>query len=233
VHRDVKPSNILVAANDFAYLIDFGIARAAGETGLTSTGSTIGTWAYMAPERFKRGGAADARVDVYALTCVLHQTLTGQLPFPADAIEQIAMAHMLEPPPWPSRLQAGIPEAMDDVIATGMAKDPRQRYATAKDLARAARAALSTEPQPLPTTPPAPKRTKAQADRSPITPPSDTVQADQPPASVAAAPVAPEPQTTSAAKQKVASPPEPSGRRRSSSCRVARRCSPHAGGATL
>jgi serine/threonine protein kinase len=57
VHRDVKPSNILVGDDDFAYLIDFGIARAAGEVGLTSTGTTIGTWAYMAPERFSTGHA--------------------------------------------------------------------------------------------------------------------------------------------------------------------------------
>ncbi|MGB8504604.1 MAG: serine/threonine-protein kinase [Mycobacterium sp.] len=64
VHRDVKPSNIRVAENDFAYLIDFGIARAAGETGLTSTGAAIGTWAYMAPERFSTG-AADPRSDIY------------------------------------------------------------------------------------------------------------------------------------------------------------------------
>src|ERR1700757_67704 len=83
VHRDVKPSNILVTGDDFAYLIDFGIARAAGEIGLTSTGSTIGTWAYMAPERF-RTGAAYARTDVYALACVLYQCLTGGLPFPGD-----------------------------------------------------------------------------------------------------------------------------------------------------
>jgi serine/threonine-protein kinase len=107
VHRDVKPSNVLVTDNDFAYLIDFGIARAAGEAGLTSTGSTIGTWAYMAPERFQRGGVADARADIYALACVLHQGLTGQQPFPAEAIEQIAVAHMMEPPPKPSRLHAG------------------------------------------------------------------------------------------------------------------------------
>ncbi|WP_156746743.1 serine/threonine-protein kinase, partial [Mycobacterium sp. E2733] len=66
IHRDVKPSNILVAEDDFAYLIDFGIARAAGETGLTSTGAAIGTWAYMSPERLNTG-QADARADIYAL----------------------------------------------------------------------------------------------------------------------------------------------------------------------
>ncbi len=151
VHRDVKPSNILVAKDDFAYLIDFGIARAAGESGLTSTGATIGTWAYMAPERFKREGVADARADIYALACVLHEALTGQPPFAADAIEKIAVAHMLEPPPRPSELQPRVSAAMDDVIATGMAKDPSERYATTKELAQAARSAVSAvvgEPRP-------------------------------------------------------------------------------------
>ena len=145
VHRDVKPSNILVAKDDFAYLIDFGIARAAGETGLTTSGATVGTWAYMAPERF-RTGAADARADVYALTCVLHQCLTGRLPFPGDSLEQVAAAHMFSPPPAPSKLQHGVPATMDGVIATGMAKEVHQRYATAKDLAKAARAGLSAKP---------------------------------------------------------------------------------------
>jgi serine/threonine-protein kinase len=143
VHRDIKPSNILVAHDDFAYLIDFGIARAAGETGLTSTGATVGTWAYMAPERFQTG-KADARVDIYALTCVLYQALTGQLPFPGESLEQVAVAHMLQPPPQPSQLGTGVTVAMDDVIATGMAKEPEQRYATTKDLAHAARAAQTT-----------------------------------------------------------------------------------------
>ena len=141
VHRDVKPSNILVTEDDFAYLIDFGIARAAGESGLTDTGAAVGTWAYMAPERFSTG-AADARADVYALTCVLYEALTGESPFPAKTLEQIATAHMLAPPPKPSVVRPQIPRAMDQVITTGMAKEPGQRYASTKDLATAARAAV-------------------------------------------------------------------------------------------
>lgn len=174
VHRDVKPSNILVGDNDFAYLIDFGIARAAGESGLTSTGSTIGTWAYMAPERFERGGAADARADIYALACVLHQGLTGQPPFPAEAIEQIAVAHMVEPPPKPSALRAGVPAAMDEVVATGMAKDPAQRYASTLELVGAARVALdagAVRPAPAP-----PRPAPAPVPQRPVpTDPADAV----------------------------------------------------------
>lgn len=141
VHRDIKPSNILVGDDDFAYLIDFGIARVAGETGLTSTGMTLGTWPYMAPERF-RSGTVDARADVYALACVLHQALTGQQPFPGESLEQIATGHMFDPPPRPSAIQSSVPAAMDNVIAIGMAKDPDERYTTTKDLAQGARAAL-------------------------------------------------------------------------------------------
>ncbi len=148
VHRDIKPSNILLGDNDFAYLIDFGIARAAGETGLTRTGVTIGTWSYMAPERFQ-SGAADTRADIYALACVLYEALTGHPPFPGQSFEQVAVAHMLQPPPRPSQDQRGVPAAMDDVIATGMAKDPDQRYATTVELARAAHDA-TTMPLPRP-----------------------------------------------------------------------------------
>jgi serine/threonine protein kinase len=101
IHRDVKPSNILITDADFAYLIDFGIARMAGDTGLTNTGSTIGTWAYMAPERFG-DGEPDPRSDVYALTCVLHQCLTGQRPFPGDSVEKQVAGHLSKPPPQPS-----------------------------------------------------------------------------------------------------------------------------------
>ncbi len=123
VHRDVKPSNVLIADFDFAYLIDFGIARAADETGLTNTGTPIGTWAYMAPERF-RSGHADPRSDVYALTCVLYECLTGKKPFPGDGLEQQVAGHLTSPPPRPSAARPGVPAALDPVIATGMAKDP-------------------------------------------------------------------------------------------------------------
>ena len=155
IHRDIKPSNILLDEDDNAYLIDFGIARAAGETGLTSTGATIGTWSYMAPERFSTGQAG-ASSDIYALACVLYECLTGERPYPAVALEQIAMAHMVTPPPQPSAQLPTIPAAMDDVIATGLAKEPARRYASTVELAEAARDAITTpirRPAPAPTLP--------------------------------------------------------------------------------
>ncbi|MCW2559982.1 MAG: protein kinase [Mycobacterium sp.] len=139
VHRDVKPSNILVAAKDFVYLIDFGIARTTSQTGLTSVGSTLGTMAYMAPERFK-SGQSDPRSDVYALTCVLHECLTGSRPYSGDSLEQQLAGHLVAPPPRPSVLNPDLPNGFDDVVAKGMAKDPNSRYQTAGELADAVRA---------------------------------------------------------------------------------------------
>lgn len=150
VHRDVKPSNILIAEHDFAYLIDFGIARAVGETSLTKAGTVIGTWAYMAPERISTG-QNDPRGDIYALTCVLYECLTGLPPFPGKSIEQQITAHLTMPPPQPSIMHAGLPPQLDQVIATGMAKDPGQRYASTLDLASAAKDAITTPvPRPIP-----------------------------------------------------------------------------------
>ncbi|WP_084495134.1 serine/threonine-protein kinase [Nocardia shimofusensis] len=169
VHRDVKPSNILVTTGDFAYLIDFGIARAGTQSGLTSTGSTIGTFAYMAPERLSQG-IVDARADVYALACVLHECLTGAKPFPGEGVERQITAHLTEAPPHPS--VHGAPAAFDTVIATGMAKDPATRYPSAGALMAAAQAALrgdstlvtprpndTTVVRPVPPPAPVPNRT--------------------------------------------------------------------------
>ncbi|WP_018603957.1 bifunctional serine/threonine-protein kinase/transporter substrate-binding domain-containing protein [Mycobacterium sp. 155] len=141
IHRDVKPSNILITDHDFVYLIDFGLARTAGEAGMTTAGNTLGTLAYMAPERFD-AGKTDPRSDVYALACVLYECLTGVRPYPVDSLEQQIAGHMVQPPPRPSTTDPRL-AAFDEVIAKGMAKKPARRYQTAGELASAARTALS------------------------------------------------------------------------------------------
>lgn len=148
VHRDVKPSNILVADHDFAYLIDFGIARGINEVGLTDTGNMIGTWHYMAPERLRADAQVDSRSDVYALACVLHECLTGSWPFPGNSVENQIAAHLTEPPPRPSTARSDVPAELDSVVATGMAKIPDERYSTSVELARAARAAVGDVSSP-------------------------------------------------------------------------------------
>ena len=151
VHRDVKPSNVLltpskrtVGPQDFVYLIDFGIATGAAlGTRLTQTGMAIGTAAYMAPERFTDGVDADPRIDVYALGCVLHEALTGKPPFAGRDFPSLMYAHINTTPTAPSRVTGGLPRGFDDVIARALAKDPDARYARAGELAEAARGALA------------------------------------------------------------------------------------------
>ncbi|WP_328411113.1 serine/threonine-protein kinase PknD [Nocardia sp. NBC_00403] len=143
VHRDVKPTNILLGANEFASLIDFGIAHAADDRTMTTIGETIGTIAYMAPEEISSEVKADARVDVYALACVLYECLTGRPPFASAMGIQGVMAHHLHtPPPRPSTTTPDVPTAFDAVIAKGMAKNPDDRYQTVRELAAAASAAV-------------------------------------------------------------------------------------------
>ncbi|WP_225724723.1 MULTISPECIES: serine/threonine-protein kinase [unclassified Nocardia] len=142
VHRDIKPDNILVTPEDFAYLADFGIAHATGRTALTKSGSAIGSYHYMAPERFAPG-AVTAAVDVYALACVLYECLTGTKAYPAESEAQLVRAHMFDPAPRPSHLLATGSPDFDAVITRGLAKLPRHRYRTAGALAAAARAALA------------------------------------------------------------------------------------------
>lgn len=149
VHRDVKPSNILVCANDFAYLIDFGIAHASGDATLTKAGETIGTAVYMAPEAIGAAVKTHSRVDVYALTCVLYECLTGRPPFTSDMGVQGLIAHHLHtPPPRPSVTRPDVPAAFDAVIAKGMAKNPDDRYTSVHELATAARAAAGIPADP-------------------------------------------------------------------------------------
>jgi predicted Ser/Thr protein kinase len=141
MHRDVKPHNIIVTPADFAYLVDFGIAETRGDTRLTTAGTPIGTLHYMAPERFT-GQEATPAVDVYALACVLYESLTGDSPFSRDSLENLVAAHLASPPPRPSATNPRVPATFDAVVARGMAKDPDDRYGTAGGLVRAAQRAV-------------------------------------------------------------------------------------------
>jgi serine/threonine-protein kinase len=157
VHRDIKPANILLDDRDFAYLIDFGIARALDETRMTKSGNAIGTFAYIAPERLDPHAAEDARADIYSLACVLYEALTGKPPFAGSTTAHLIAAHLNTPPPRPSTTQPDVPPQVDEVIAKGMAKDPDNRYATTVELADAARDAITVpiaRPAPTPAKPP-------------------------------------------------------------------------------
>ncbi|OBH93904.1 serine/threonine protein kinase PknE [Mycobacterium scrofulaceum] len=145
LHRDVKPENILVSGDDFAYLVDFGIASATADEKLTQIGTTVGTVKYMAPERFSDSDVTH-RADIYALACVLYECLTGSPPYTGDQVSVMG-AHLHQAIPKPSAARPGIPVAFDGVIARGMAKDPADRYATCGDLSAAAYAALAEPDQ--------------------------------------------------------------------------------------
>ena len=141
VHRDVKPRNVLIAGSGHVYLSDFGLARQVeGSSGATRAGHWVGTVDYVSPEQVC-GYRADARSDVYALGGLLHFALTGRPAYERDTDEEKLWAHLYAPAPVPSRLQPGIPPAMDAGIARAIAKDPADRFASAGELARAALAA--------------------------------------------------------------------------------------------
>ena len=168
VHRDIKPENILITGEDFAYLVDFGIAAAFSDEHLTQTGAAVGTWQYMAPERFGNDPVT-YRADIYALACVLFECLVGVAPYRADSLSALVGAHLHQPVPRPSQWRPGIPAAFDEVIARGMAKRPADRYARAGDLARAALQALSSSDQGqalrlLPTAGSLPRRARARCN---------------------------------------------------------------------
>jgi hypothetical protein len=140
IHRDVKPQNILLDTRDNAYLADFGLTKAPGESGLTEEGQFVGTIDYVSPEQ-ARGEPATNASDVYALAGVLCECLTGEVPFPRQAEAAVLFAHLTEPAPRLSEQRPDLPAALDDVVARGMAKDPAARPHSATELmADAARA---------------------------------------------------------------------------------------------
>ena len=141
VHRDVKPSNVLLDSSEHAYLADFGLTRRFAENGSSLDARSLGTPAYLAPEQIE-GRAIDGRADVYSLGCLLYECLTGAPPFAGSSRLAVAWAHLEQEPPRATERRPELPASLDPVIAKAMAKEPEDRYETCGDFADAARTAL-------------------------------------------------------------------------------------------
>ena len=164
LHRDVKPGNVLIDSQGRPMLADFGLARSAESltSGLTQTGTVLGTPLYMAPEQ-AQGAALDGKADQYALGIIAFELLTGLVPFRAESPLAVLHQHVSSPPPSASSVQPSIPAAADAVLARGLAKAPAERFPSCAAFVQALGAALgtpvvvTTQPasQPLPDAPPA------------------------------------------------------------------------------
>lgn len=133
IHRDVKPSNIMVDPNGKVTLMDFGLVRAMEGGGLTRTGMIVGTPEYMAPEQ-ALGHPIDGRSDIYSLGVVIYRMLTGEVPFARSSSIAVAYAHVHEPPPPLREKRPEIPRAVEAVVLKALAKQPQERYQTAGQL---------------------------------------------------------------------------------------------------
>ncbi len=143
VHRDVKPTNVLMAEEEWALLMDFGLARMVeSSVQLTKTGVGVGTPAYMSPEQ-GQGIKVDARTDVYSLGVMLYEMLTGRVPYEAETPMAVVLKHITAPLPMPRQANPEIPEAVERVILKAMAKSPEGRYQTAGEMVAALRGAVA------------------------------------------------------------------------------------------
>lgn len=141
VHRDIKPSNIMLTSDGEAALTDFGLASGRAYTVLTRPGQVLGTLDYIAPELIA-GRAATSASDIYSLSCVLYELVAGQAPFAGKSIYEVAVAHLEDTPPDPSKLVPGLPKDVGVVLLYGLTKEPNARPRTATALARLLEAAV-------------------------------------------------------------------------------------------
>jgi eukaryotic-like serine/threonine-protein kinase len=136
VHRDVKPGNLLRAREGEVKLADFGIAKATEQSSITQVGSVLGTAAYLAPEQ-ARGEEAGPKADLYALGVVTYQLISGRLPYEATSLTELALKQQQEEPPTLDTIVAAVGPELGDAVAVALALDPRERYATAREMGRA------------------------------------------------------------------------------------------------
>ncbi len=133
IHRDVKPQNILVSENGLVKVTDFGIAKSATSSTMTSTTTVMGSAHYFSPEQAK-GEVVDIRTDLYSLGVVMYEMVTGKVPFDADSPVAIALKHIQEQPSAPKAVNSKVPTSLNDLILKLMSKEPKDRYQTADDV---------------------------------------------------------------------------------------------------
>jgi tRNA A-37 threonylcarbamoyl transferase component Bud32 len=147
VHRDMKPPNILIARDGRAKVSDFGIAKVGGGTNTNTKGGLVGTPAFMSPEQFL-GRKIDGRTDIFSLGAILYWLCTGERPFTGDTIANLAYQIVHVNPPSVLKYKADLPEALDEIIATSMAKDEDNRYRNALAFAEDLKALRDNRPLP-------------------------------------------------------------------------------------
>jgi len=130
IHRDIKPGNMMLTAGGAVKLMDFGIAKATAEHGLTGTGMTLGSLYYMSPEQIQ-GANVDPRSDLYSVGVSLYEMVTGKKPFDGTNQFSIMSAHLEKAPIPPSEIERDIPPALSDLILMSLSRDPASRFQTA------------------------------------------------------------------------------------------------------
>ncbi len=133
IHRDLKPANIIITDHGEVKIVDFGLAKLAGQTKLTKEGTTLGTVAYMSPEQ-SRGEAVDLRTDIWSLGVMLHEMITGQLPFKGDYEQAILYSIINDEPEPVTALRTGVPMELERIVNKRLSKNPQVRYQHADDL---------------------------------------------------------------------------------------------------
>ena len=147
VHRDIKSANLMVSTEGHVRIMDFGLARLADRSQLTKTDARLGTPAYMSPEQV-RGKDADQRSDIWSLGVVLHQMISGRLPFPGEAEAAVTYGILNEQPEPVTALRSGVPIELDRILDKALAKSPEERYQHVDEMLVDLRAIQTSEAQP-------------------------------------------------------------------------------------